>query len=69
VSGGIGVVHKGDSLVWLDLERIDQAIRDLEAERQLADLTLKLAQEELFYLVNGRRSSRKSAQVGIEHER
>lgn len=40
-------VKKGDTLVWLDLDKIDQAIRDLEAERALSDLTIKLAEEEL----------------------
>jgi multidrug efflux pump subunit AcrA (membrane-fusion protein) len=40
-------VKKGDTLVWLDLEKIDQAIRDLEAERHLAELAIKQAEEEL----------------------
>src|SRR4051794_27817885 len=31
-------VRQGDPILWLDLERINQAIRDLEAERQLAEL-------------------------------
>jgi multidrug resistance efflux pump len=40
-------VHRGDTLVRLDLARIDQAIKDLESERQLTDLAIKQAEEEL----------------------
>jgi multidrug resistance efflux pump len=40
-------VRKGDTLLWLDLDRIDQAIRDLEAERQLTELTIQLTEKEL----------------------
>jgi len=41
------VVEKGDLLVALDLEKIDQAIADLRAENKLADLSLKLAEQQL----------------------
>src|SRR5262249_28402873 len=40
-------VHKGDAVLWLDLEKIDQTIRDLENDRQLAELSIKQAEEEL----------------------
>jgi HlyD family secretion protein len=40
-------VHKGDTLVKLDFEKIDQAIRELEKERQLAEQTLHQAEAEL----------------------
>jgi multidrug resistance efflux pump len=40
-------VHQGDVLVTLDFEKIDQAIRDLEAERAIAEAALKQAVEEL----------------------
>jgi HlyD family secretion protein len=40
-------VHKGDTLVTLDLEKIDQAIHEQEAEHKLAHLTLKQVEEEL----------------------
>jgi multidrug resistance efflux pump len=40
-------VHKGDPLVTLDFEKIDQAIHDLEAERALAEIALQLAGDEL----------------------
>ncbi len=43
-------VKKGDQLVWLDMERIDQIITDLERDRDLADLSFKLTQEELHAL-------------------
>jgi len=41
------VVEKGDLLVALDLEMIDQAIADLRTENKLADLSLKLAEQQL----------------------
>jgi hypothetical protein len=41
------LVHKGDQLVWLDMERIDQIITDLAKDRALADLSFKLAHEDL----------------------
>jgi HlyD family secretion protein len=40
-------VRKGDTLLWLDLDRIDQAIRDLEAEGHLTELTIQLTEKEL----------------------
>ncbi len=40
-------VRKGDPLVTLDLEKIDQAIKDLETEQRLNALALKQAEEEL----------------------
>jgi multidrug efflux pump subunit AcrA (membrane-fusion protein) len=40
-------VKKGDVLVELDLEKIDQAIKDMKADHELAELSLKQAQEEL----------------------
>ncbi len=40
-------VKKGDTLIWLDLEKIDRAIRDLEGDNRLADLAIRLAEEEL----------------------
>jgi HlyD family secretion protein len=40
-------VKKGDTLVWLDLEKIDQAIEDQKNSCRLAELAVKLADEEL----------------------
>jgi multidrug resistance efflux pump len=40
-------VHKGDTLVELELDKIDQTIRDLEADRHLNDLAIKVAEEEM----------------------
>lgn len=40
-------VRKGDPILWLDTERIDQTIRDLESQRKLDDLAIKQAEEEL----------------------
>jgi multidrug resistance efflux pump len=40
-------VRKGDTLLWMDFDRIDQAIRDLEAERHLAELAIQLTEKEL----------------------
>jgi multidrug resistance efflux pump len=40
-------VKKGDTLIEMDLEKIDQAIKDLEAERRIAELALKQAEEEV----------------------
>lgn len=40
-------VKKGDPIVWLDLEKIDQAIRDLETDHRLTELAIKQAEEEL----------------------
>jgi RND family efflux transporter MFP subunit len=40
-------VKKGDVLIHLDLEKIDQAIKDLKADRALSDLALKQAEEEV----------------------
>jgi HlyD family secretion protein len=40
-------VRKGEILVSLDLEKIDQALRDLETDRQLTELSIKQAEEEL----------------------
>jgi multidrug efflux pump subunit AcrA (membrane-fusion protein) len=40
-------VKKGDVLVEIDLEKLDQALRDLKAERALAELAIQQAQEEL----------------------
>src|SRR5262249_46754879 len=40
-------VKKGDVLVEIDREKIDQAIRELRLERDLADLTIQQAREEL----------------------
>ena len=40
-------VKKGDPVLWLDLEMIDQTIRDLETDRDLNDLALHLAEMEL----------------------
>jgi HlyD family secretion protein len=41
------VVKAGDVLLLLDREKIDKAIRDLEAEQQLADLAIRQAELEL----------------------
>src|SRR5262245_11703025 len=41
------MVHKGDTLVTLDFEKIDQAIRELENERRFAELTLNQTEAEL----------------------
>jgi HlyD family secretion protein len=40
-------VKKGEPLVHLDLDKIDQAIKDLKADRALAELAIKQAEEEL----------------------
>jgi multidrug resistance efflux pump len=40
-------VHKGDVLVTLDLEKIDQAIRELENDRRFAELAIHQAEAEL----------------------
>ncbi len=40
-------VKAGDVLLTLDREKIDRAIRDLEADQQLADLSIRLAEQEL----------------------
>jgi len=40
-------VRKGEPVIWLDLEKIDRAINDLETDQKLAELALKLAEEEL----------------------
>jgi len=40
-------VKKGDVILELDTTRIDQSIHDLKLERGLADLSLKLAREEM----------------------
>lgn len=44
------VVKKGDTIITLDTEKIDRAIRDMEADRYLAELGLKQAEEELALL-------------------
>src|SRR5262249_5483492 len=40
-------VKKGDVPLTLDTHRIDQAIRDLEADKKLAELAIKQAEDEL----------------------
>jgi multidrug efflux pump subunit AcrA (membrane-fusion protein) len=40
-------VKSGDVLLTLDREKIDRAIRDLEADQQLADLSIRLGEMEL----------------------
>ncbi len=40
-------VHKGDTLLWLDLERVDHQIRDLEAEQHNEEVSISLAEKEL----------------------
>ena len=40
-------VKKGDVLVTLQMDKIDRAIRELEAEQQMSQLALRLAGEEL----------------------
>src|SRR5205823_10444806 len=39
-------VKKGDTVVWFDLEKIDRMIHDLETERAVSELALRLAAEE-----------------------
>jgi multidrug efflux pump subunit AcrA (membrane-fusion protein) len=41
------VVKKGDVLVELDVEKIDQAIKDMKTDHELAELALKQAEKEL----------------------
>jgi len=41
------VVEKGDLLLALELEKIDQAIADLRTENELADLSLRAAEQQL----------------------
>jgi multidrug resistance efflux pump len=43
-------VRKGDVLVRLDTSKMDQAIRDLRADRRQAEVALKLAEEEFPFL-------------------
>ncbi len=43
-------VRKGEPVLWLDLEKIDEAIRKTEAGTALADLNVKLAVENLRLL-------------------
>jgi multidrug efflux pump subunit AcrA (membrane-fusion protein) len=40
-------VKKGDVLVELDTEKLDQALRDLETEQRLTELSLRQAEAEL----------------------
>src|SRR6185369_2608174 len=40
-------VKKGDTLIWLDLEKIERAIRELETDSRLSELAIRLAEEEL----------------------
>jgi multidrug efflux pump subunit AcrA (membrane-fusion protein) len=40
-------VKKGDPVLWFDLEKIDQMIRDLENERSISELALRLSEEEI----------------------
>src|SRR5262249_23868680 len=40
-------VRKGEVVLQLDLTKIDQLLKDLEAERQLNELAPKLAEDEL----------------------
>ena len=40
-------VKKGDQLIWLDMERIDQILTDMEKDKYLADLGYNLAHEDL----------------------
>jgi HlyD family secretion protein len=40
-------VKQGEPLVYLELDKIDQAIKDLKADRALAELAIKQAEEEL----------------------
>ena len=46
-------VKKDDTLLTFDAEKVDRTIRDLEADKALADLTLKQAEEELPLLERG----------------
>jgi HlyD family secretion protein len=47
------VVKKGDVLVTFDAEKMERALRDLEADKDLAELTLKQSEEELPLLERG----------------
>ena len=40
-------VRKGDPLVWLDTEKIEEAVRDLETQQRLSALAIELAEKEL----------------------
>lgn len=40
-------VKKGDPILWLDTEKLDQTIKDLEIDSNLNELAIKLAEEEL----------------------
>jgi multidrug efflux pump subunit AcrA (membrane-fusion protein) len=40
-------VKKGDTVVWFDLDKIDRMIGDLETERAVSELALRLAEQEL----------------------
>jgi RND family efflux transporter MFP subunit len=40
-------VKKGDTVVWFKLDKIDRMIHDLETERAVSDLALRLAEQEL----------------------
>src|SRR5207245_63734 len=41
------IVRKGEPVVWLDQEKIDRTIGDLEAELKLTTYAIKQAEEEL----------------------
>lgn len=41
------IVKKGDTVVGLDLSKIDQLLKDQDAERRLADLAFKMAEDEI----------------------
>ena len=40
-------VKKGDPILWLETEKLAQTIRDMENDRQLAELAIRQAEEEL----------------------
>ncbi len=40
-------VQKGDPILWVDLEKLDQAIADLEKDRHMTELSIKQAEDEL----------------------
>ncbi len=55
-------IRKGETVLWLDLERIDQVIADLKMESDLGELAYKQAEEELRVLENASLQDRASAE-------
>src|SRR5262245_24512949 len=46
-------VKKGEPILWLETEKLEQTIRDMENDRHLSELAIKQAEEELPLLEKG----------------